>query len=82
MVPFSLMFTSTVKTLVNPPPPSPLVTMCKILLFIYHFYCFILGLIVTETTFEEQLAYDEIFVEYFNAFLALPVSCKKRCCTM
>ena len=32
------------------------------------------GLRITDETLEDRLAYDEIFVEYFNAFLALPVS--------
>lgn len=31
------------------------------------------GLKITDETLEDRLAYDEIFVEYFNAFLALPV---------
>lgn len=33
-----------------------------------------LGLKITDETLEDRLAFDEIFVEYFNAFLALPVS--------
>lgn len=32
------------------------------------------GLKITDETLEDRLAFDEIFVEYFNAFLALPVS--------
>ena len=32
------------------------------------------GLKITDETLEDRLAYDEIFVEYFNAFMALPVS--------
>lgn len=33
-----------------------------------------LGLKITDEILEDRLAFDEIFVEYFNAFLALPVS--------
>jgi len=34
---------------------------------------FFTGLQITGETLEDRLAYDYIFVEYFNAFLALPV---------
>ena len=29
---------------------------------------------ITEENFEDLLAYDDLFVDYFNAFMALPVS--------
>lgn len=35
------------------------------------------GLKITDETLEDRLAYDEIFVDYFNAFLALPAFCKR-----
>ncbi|KAJ7390591.1 hypothetical protein OS493_023980 [Desmophyllum pertusum] len=35
------------------------------------------GLKITDETLEDRLAYDEIFVEYFNAFLALPAFNKR-----
>ena len=36
------------------------------------------GLKITDETLEDRLAYDEIFVDYFNAFLALPVRTLKQ----
>ncbi|CAH3180537.1 unnamed protein product [Porites lobata] len=35
------------------------------------------GLRITEETLEDRLAYDEIFLDYFNAFLALPAFSKQ-----
>lgn len=35
------------------------------------------GLKITDETLEDRLAFDEIFVEYFNAFLALPAFTKQ-----
>lgn len=34
------------------------------------------GLKITDETLEDRLAYDEIFVDYFNAFMALPAFSK------
>jgi len=31
------------------------------------------GLKITDEALEDRLAFDEIFVDYFNAFLDLPV---------
>lgn len=34
----------------------------------------VLALDITEENFEELLAIDDVLLDYFNAFLALPVS--------
>ena len=35
---------------------------------------FLVAIEITEENLEDLLAYDDLFLDYFNAFLALPVS--------
>ena len=37
------------------------------------FLCLILAVDITEENLEDLLAYDDLFLDYFNAFLSLPV---------
>ena len=46
-------------------------------LYIFYF-CLISALEITGENLEDLLAYDDLFLDYFNAFLALPVS--TSCC--
>ena len=37
------------------------------------------GIDITEENLEDLLAYDDLFLDYFNAFLSLPV---RNCCAI
>ena len=42
--------------------------------FQYIFKCHIFSVVeITEENLEDLLAYDDLFLDYYNAFLALPV---------
>ena len=45
-----------------------------ILIFGIYFFYLISALEITGENLEDLLAYDDLFLDYFNAFLALPVS--------
>ena len=45
------------------------------LIILWLIYLFLISAIeVNEDNFEALLAYDDLFLDYFNAFLSLPVS--------